>query len=873
MNEPVTEREALWDQFLTRWPLDSLAQMTLEQYSQAGSDDYFCRWLEKHTEPLGSIWGGSSFKFGVFSRLDKQEKSSPHHAYTSEHAWLKKYGSSQDEAFATVRHHIVTVALAARAGSLEEIEQIDLGPVVKWKIAFLYQDRKNPSILCVFAARDLCAALGRKADHNEKLAPLQRQLMAQRQGENLFAYSDQVWAKAQDWHRQHSLAEQALNYFEADPERFTVINLTKKLAGFRLNNDRELALLREGGKLGLFVAPGDWQQAIPGLESDPYSRERTRHSGLASCAPALDLGNPALLIKLPDIAKLEAFCLAYESDSMDEVITLQATTHSSEDNAPPLNQILFGPPGTGKTYDTINAALEILDPEALALAGNDRDKIRHRFAELKAEKRIEFVTFHQSFSYEDFVEGLRAVTSSDVDEKGGGIQYEVVPGVFVQLCQQAVRDQQYEREMGVSDEARVWKISIGEVNDTSSRDYCFANGEARIGWDGVGDLHTADLAAPRHNLGQKEQKCLEYFGSVIQEGDILICRGAGTEIAGVGVVSGAYRYEPETPESVRSDYVHVLPVRWLAIRTGVDIRSVNGGVGYSRPTVYSLSRVTWPKLQLALVQAGVALEGPAAESKPGEASKPHVLIIDEINRGNVSRIFGELITLIEPTKRAKASEALEATLPYSKQTFSVPSNVYLIGTMNTADRSLAGLDIALRRRFTFREMAPRPELLDDVYVSGVNIGRLLRLINERIEVLLDRDHCLGHAYFIELKGEGKNTLARLAAIFRQKILPLLQEYFFEDWERIQWVLNDHRKAPADRFVRRKVDAVQVLFGPDVRLPQHAVPWYLNEPAIDRLQAYQGIVSATPTAAAAVRDLQHAEGNVLSEPVMLTDETA
>ncbi|MCC0297081.1 McrB family protein, partial [Pseudomonas aeruginosa] len=134
-------------------------------------------------------------------------------------------------------------------------------------------------------------------------------------------------------------------------------------------------------------------------------------------------------------------------------------------------------------------------------------------------------------------------------------------------------------------------------------------------------------------------------------------------------------------------------------------------------------------------------------------STARVLIIDEINRGNVSRIFGELITLIEQSKRAGAEEALSVVLPYSKQRFSVPQNVYLIGTMNTADRSLAGLDIALRRRFEFREMPPRPELLDDVRIGGLNVGQLLRTMNQRIEVLLDRDHCLGHAYFIPLKTE------------------------------------------------------------------------------------------------------------------------
>ncbi len=227
---------------------------------------------------------------------------------------------------------------------------------------------------------------------------------------------------------------------------------------------------------------------------------------------------------------------------------------------------------------------------------------------------------------------------------------------------------------------------------------------------------------------------------------------------------------------------------------------------------------------------------------------PYVLIIDEINRGNVSRIFGELITLIEESKRAGAGEALSVVLPYSKERFSVPGNVYLIGTMNTADRSLAGLDIALRRRFTFREMPPRPELLDDVVVAGTNIGQLLRTMNQRIEVLLDRDHCLGHAYFMPLRDAP--CLERLELIFRNQVLPLLQEYFFEDWQRIQWVLNDHRKPALDRFVCQCQRDLQALFGDEVEISAHNRPWRINEEVFSRPSAYAGIIAVQASRVAA-----------------------
>ena len=171
------------------------------------------------------------------------------------------------------------------------------------------------------------------------------------------------------------------------------------------------------------------------------------------------------------------------------------------------------------------------------------------------------------------------------------------------------------------------------------------------------------------------------------------------------------------------------------------------------------------------------------------------------------------------------------------------SNVYLIGTMNTADRSLAGLDIALRRRFTFLEMPPKPEFIDDVYVEGVNIGSLLRKMNERIEVLLDRDHCLGHAYFIPLRDEP--SLSKLKFIFRQQILPLLQEYFFEDWERIAWVLGDHKKPLERAFIQKSTTDLDALFGQDVAENLHNSDkrWRINEPAFDNIDSYREILGA------------------------------
>ncbi len=194
--------------------------------------------------------------------------------------------------------------------------------------------------------------------------------------------------------------------------------------------------------------------------------------------------------------------------------------------------------------------------------------------------------------------------------------------------------------------------------------------------------------------------------------------------------------------------------------------------------------------------------------------------------------------MIEPDKRLGEPEQLTVTLPYSKQSFGLPRDLYLIGTMNTADRSLTSMDIALRRRFEFEEIGPDPSLLDGIEVAGIDLARLLAGLNARIEVLLDRDHRLGHAYFTGLRGG--TSVDPLAKVFRQRILPLLQEYFFDDWSRIALVFNNPRKAPEDRIVVEKERSVGELFGEGDAPPTNGA-WMVNWGALERHGAYEGIL--------------------------------
>jgi len=218
----------------------------------------------------------------------------------------------------------------------------------------------------------------------------------------------------------------------------------------------------------------------------------------------------------------------------------------------------------------------------------------------------------------------------------------------------------------------------------------------------------------------------------------------------------------------------------------------------------------------------------------------YVFIIDEINRGNISKIFGELITVIEPTKRLGQPEEVRVKLAYSQEPFGVPNNVFIVGTMNTADRSIALLDTAIRRRFEFVEMMPRPELFKDVNVEGVNIMQLLATINKRIEILCDREHMIGHAYFMPLMTEP--SLENLGKIFKNAIVPLLQEYFYGDYQKIRWVLGDYNKKEDAQFIRAVAIDYAGIFGPNVELFLDVDDTYeINDDAYWNIDSYRGLL--------------------------------
>lgn len=524
---------------------------------------------------------------------------------------------------------------------------------------------------------------------------------------------------------------------------------------------------------------------------------------------------------------------AYGAEGNIKQVANQTDTQS------PLNQILYGPPGTGKTHHTVDETLAILDQKFLDENGGSREALKGRFDELHEQGRVRFVTFHQSFSYEDFVEGLRAVPAED-----GTLKYMPVDGVFKALCEGATAKVVLDQEPVLAlKDGKIWKMSLGGNEEAQIYDECIQKGRILLGWGGEIDFSgckdKADIVSTFRSNGAIYETssyavtAVAAFRLKMKVGDLVIVPDGNFKFRAIGQVTGDYQSIDRTVEN--DDYGQCRNVRWLKVFEPSASCDLIMNKDFMMKTIYQLHP------QVADQQRILALVSAKSESETlTDPALPKVLVIDEINRGNISRIFGELITLIEPSKRSGSPEALHVTLPYSKDRFSVPANLHIIGTMNTADRSLAGLDMALRRRFTFKEMPPRPELLDSVMVGGVNIGELLRVLNQRIEVLLDRDHCIGHAYFMPLREQ--NTLPKLASIFERQIIPLLQEYFFEDWERIAWALNDHRKEAINRFLLEPSVNLAQLFGDECEGRIAARSWELNVEAFDRIEAYAGIVN-------------------------------
>lgn len=517
--------------------------------------------------------------------------------------------------------------------------------------------------------------------------------------------------------------------------------------------------------------------------------------------------------------ELEPYYLAAVAADGDKVIYDEGvgdTTMSTEINP---NMILYGPPGTGKTYNSVIYAVAICEEKTVEEVANEEYEIvKARYEDLKAAGRIAFTTFHQSYGYEEFIEGIRPVMSSDngdvTSESGSQLKYCVEPGIFKKFCDDAKKVDVKTDKFDFDKDAVIWKVTVKE----EVREDCFNNSRVRINWG----MDTEGAAG---------------FVNDMKKGDLILTTGGSRSIInGIAVVTSEEAYELEDVDSNKT----TRDVAWLASAINEDITSINAGKILHRMTCARVPKMAVADAVSLAMKKNTSLAGTEIE----ENTKPYVFIIDEINRGNISKIFGDLITLIEDTKRLGKDEQASAILPYSGEEFSVPTNVYILGTMNTADRSIALMDTALRRRFSFIEKMPQPELLNDVSVEqngvSVNVGEMLDTINKRIEFLFDREHTIGHAFFMKLKKN--NDISILADIFKRSVVPLLQEYFYEDYEKIQLVLGDNGKTEdKHKFIKNETVIPTSLFRGRSRL-EKSDKYEINDSAFQWIDSYIGILN-------------------------------
>ena len=441
----------------------------------------------------------------------------------------------------------------------------------------------------------------------------------------------------------------------------------------------------------------------------------------------------------------------------------------------PLNTILYGPPGTGKTYATFRRCVELCDQTVDELTP---ERIHARYSELVGEGRVEFITFHQSYGYEEFVEGLRPETEGG----GGGFRLAVSDGVLKRISKRA-------RSAPASHpgKRRFFKMSLG---DPEVFEECMKDGCVRFNWPGDEDwsdpgydTHGAVMNRIEERWGPNARRWhgaigTGQFRSRMNRGDIVVVPKGIWRYRAVGEVVGDYECNPR---SSPPSWPHRRAVRWHW-KAADNAKPVTGFQDH-RFTVYPLHEIRPKRPEALLKYLGM-------ESDP----QPYVLVIDEINRANIAKVLGELITLLEEDKREGAENELAVTLPHSNERFTLPGNLHVLGTMNTADRSIALLDTALRRRFVFEEITPNPSLLEEAgKYTGLDLPAVLQAMNDRLEWLVDRDHLIGHAWFFKAKSK-----TDVDEVMRRKVIPLIAEYFYDDWEKVQAVVGG-----TDAFVRRE----------------------------------------------------------------------
>lgn len=766
----------LYDSFLNEFPLEKLQTMKLEQYTNLDKKDSFCYWLEVLTSDLGSIWGGSSYKFGIYkyNAIPKRKNANDSsYKYDDEYAWLAKHGEERGIAFDKIKTMIYQIAYSANEGNFSAIDYIDLGDTYKWKIAFLYSNKNLISVFNPFMLRIAATEKGLKDAKIKTVSEVQRYLLGIKGDADIFEYSNELWHIASeivnksrntwvyapgdgacfwdDFYNEGVMAvgwddledlSQYKNQSEINKKLQTLYGTDKS----KSNDAKTCYDFCNNIKIGdtIIVKKGLYEILGYGTVASDYSYDNSQeefcHRRDISWQQRGTWMSPNPLPQKTLTKKDEKF-----RETIMDIITSTPRQYADEviENIL-LNKkqiILQGAPGTGKTFKTAELAVAICDGKFTDF-GN-RSAVMNRYNELKTEGRITFTTFHQSMDYEEFVEGLKPVSTSN------GVIFEPKAGLFKEICDSALLanitlTQNIYQKVEFED-AFDYLLEQITASDTftlptkTNQDITLTrtlNNNIQFRHNGATKKYTVS----RDRLLRVYNK---YNNSDLVNNISNISK-AMREIIG-GCNASGY---------------------WAVLKYIVDHKNV------TEDDVTDIENLS-EKDKESAIQTYI---NSSKEDRRSIKGQNYVLIIDEINRGNISKILGELITLLEADKRIGEQNELTAQLPYSQKEFGIPSNLYIIGTMNTADRSIGYIDYAIRRRFGFVSIKSDFNVIAD-QLSDV-VKPIADMLYKSVEKLMEQvspefnaeDLMIGHSYFIA------KDVSELEMKLEYEIKPLLREY-------------------------------------------------------------------------------------------------
>ena len=743
----MANRSDILESFLEKWPIEKLQEMTLQEYSNLNKSDSFCYWLEAVTYHLGSIWGGSAFKFGIYEKNNKASVfNSSGRLSDDEYAWMKKYGESREDAFTNVKKLILETATAGKNLNISAIDSPDLGDAVKWKIAYLYSNNQILNIFNKVKLLKIANILGIEADKKLPFSQLQQEVLCKKpEDENFFDFASRIWdldkEQTQKKYWIYSPGEQAYKWDEFYEENIMALGWDKlgDLNNYQNKNEIQQKLVsvyesdtnRNNDAVANFdflnsINIGDviivkkGRQQLLGygiVDSDYYfddDKEDYKHCRNVQWESKGNWQTDHTLVMktLTDITSYNSEIVKGKTyyqhllDIIDSKYSQEEILKSAYIDLLLYKKqiILQGPPGTGKTREA-----ELIAKDMLGLSD---------IKELENNDQYKLVQFHPSYTYEDFVRGIVAKPNED----GNGITYDAE-----------------NKTLGAF--AKAANVNFLESRNSISTDY-------------VSDFK-------------------QFVNYIIEEIDDKEKFMISDNIFIFYVDEKRFKYKGDNwtahPNGLSMNFAELQKIISLKLHSRKEINKSE--------SLNSLTRqhATYYHNLLELYKTFIA-ENPV--SKVEISLKNYVLIIDEINRANLSSVLGELIYALE--YRGEEVESMYEV--EGSQKLIIPPNLYIIGTMNTADRSVGHIDYAIRRRFAFVEILPEALIdNDDIYFNLNGFDAVAALFNrENVSNEFEiKDVQIGHSYFIAKKSEAKNESER-DEIFKMKmqyeVVPILEEY-------------------------------------------------------------------------------------------------